>query len=263
MLHVSCCTFCPPPKNQTFFRKSGWVQQTVVHMGARTRGPAIIRSLSGPISRQMCPRSGFSFWGGFRSGGNIRLYPRPVFVPGNIRQNHHFGKPPFRQPPKKHLFLRYCLSPPLRIFFPDTPHSVISFHVTQSHPWQSHPSRFTAFPFFFSCWPSACSAFSFFSAAFLRRFLCVLQQARVEIRMFHRDSIWIGYMRKLGDDWLCQGCSPLSWSYGIWFFIFGHKDPDPPIRAFLDPCFFPLHFSLVFVGAQTLFICRSFKGQHD
>ena len=56
----------------------------------------------------MCPCSGFRSGGTFkctlvpvfRSGGTSECTLVPVFVPGNIHQNHPFGKPPFCQHPK-------------------------------------------------------------------------------------------------------------------------------------------------------------------
>ena len=33
--------------------------------------------------------------------------------------------------------------------------------------------------------------------------------------------------------------------------------PDPPILAFLDPCFFPLHFSLAFLERKPLLFSKN------
>ena len=66
---------------------------------------------------------------------------------------------------------------------------------------------------------------------------------------FNARRLLGGQARAAGEDSHCNssdecgdastGCSP-------------HPHPDPPILAFLDPCFFPLHFSLAFLERKPL-----------
>ena len=83
---------------------------------------------------------------------------------------------------------------------------MLSIRITQSHSWQSHPSRFSANSYFFSRWSSACSAFSFVFGCVFAVFPVFCRMPGVDPHVLH--MLWIEYEENW-DDWLVRdgfGC---------------------------------------------------------